>query len=76
MGRLFDLFPLYGLFIPDGGTIHGNMIWILSGVIGVAWAMLLYGTGLIASRMVGVGCCILFFLFEFYIDLIHSFSLL
>ena len=45
--------------------MYGSKVWILSGVVGVAWAMLLYETGLIASnRMVGVGCCILFFLFE------------
>ena len=60
--------------MPLGGTIYESMIWILSGVVGVVWAMLLYETGLIASnRMVGVGYCIFFFLFEFNIDLIHSF---
>ena len=49
--------------IPLGGTIYESKIWILSGVVGVVWAMLLYETGLIASnRMVGVGCCILLLL--------------
>ena len=48
------------MFVPDGGTIYGSVIWVLSGVVGVARAMLLHGTGIIASRMVGVGCCILF----------------
>ena len=59
MLRLFGPFPVYRCFVPDGGTMYRSMIWVLSGVVGVAWAML-YGTGLIASRMVGVECYILF----------------
>ena len=51
---------MYRCFVPVGGKMYGSKVWILSEVVEVAWAMLLYGTGLIASRMVGVGCYILF----------------
>ena len=57
---LFGLFPVYRCFVPVGGTMYRSVIWVLSGVVGVAVAMLLYGAGLIASRVVVVGCCILF----------------